>query len=349
MRILEYRKSGLKSLIKWFFAGFIFLFLAVAVSPFSAGLSEDLLSSPVKHLESYHFQKGSPLIDRVQTAPDFILKAWMKWDGCSDYRPHPIMDKERHIIGKYLKMLPPLSRDIMKERMVAIYFIDNFLGSGLTDWLVDKNNNIYTYIIFNSKTLKLSLSELITWKERTCFAKDDQSLKLNVEINSPINGFLYILLHESTHIVDYVEHITPFTEPYMKRFMKKKPGNTDFTAGIWWGYSESLKFYPFRKKVTFYGMNNGPRVGISEAVRMYDGLARSPFVSLYGSMNWAEDLAEFMAFYHLTEKMGLKYRLFVRRGEEVIHLSEPLQNWRVRKRFHSLNAFYQPWSFSKKK
>ena len=349
MVILKYRDFRSDIEVRFFPVVAVLLLLIIPAFFLPGAFSEDILSSPVKHLESYNFSKELPLIERVGKVPDFVLKAWMEWDGRSNYSPYTVTADEREIIREYLSLVPPLTHDVMKERMIGIYFIENFLGSGLTDWVVDSDNNIHTYMIFNKKTLKMNLSELITWKEKTCFKNDDPSMSVDVDINSPMNGFLYILLHESTHIVDYVENITPYTEPDMKRFMKKVPDSTLFTDGIWSGYSETVTPCPFRGKVTFYGMKKGPRAGITEAAGMYDSMFRSPFISLYGTLNWAEDLAEYLAFYHLTEKMGFSYRIRVSRGNRVIHLSEPAQNELVRKRFSTLDVFYHPRSFSKKK
>jgi len=38
-------------------------------------------------------------------------------------------------------------------------------------------------------------------------------------------------------------------------------------------------------------------------------LLKTPFVSLYGSMSWAEDFADFTALYWLTEKLKQPYEI----------------------------------------
>jgi hypothetical protein len=331
----------------------IFLVIALALLPcfwsvrLLYGESDDLLSSPVKHLESYKFNPETPLLERVGDIPPFVLEAWRVWDDKKNYRPYAPTSKEMEIIASALSELPPLSREVMRERLIGVYFVRNFLGSGLTDWVVDKDNNIYTYMIFNPETLKRNLSELITWKERTCFIENDRSAKLNIELNSEMNGFIYIILHESAHVVDYVENITPFTEPYMKRFMKEVPFVTPFTAGIWSSYNETFSGFSFREGVSFYGMGSGPRVRISEAPELYGMLAKSPFISLYGTLNWAEDLAEFLSFYHLTQKMGIRYRITVSSENGLVYALEPAENEMVKKRFTSMQLFYQPRSLWK--
>jgi len=46
---------------------------------------------------------------------------------------------------------------------------------------------------------------------------------------------------------------------------------------------------------------------MKEASVIYKGLARSSFISLYGSKNWAEDLAEMATFQMITAKLGQPY------------------------------------------
>jgi hypothetical protein len=70
----------------------------------------------------------------------------------------------------------------------------------------------------------------------------------------------------------------------------------------------------------------------------------SPFISLYGSLNWAEDLSEFLTFYHLTEKMGLSYRLGVYRNGKSLYSLEPAKSEARRGRFGSMDTFYRPRS-----
>ena len=58
----------------------------------------------------------------------------------------------------------------------------------------------------------------------------------------------------------------------------------------------------------------GEPLAIDRAESVYAALRRTPFVSPYGSSNWYDDLAEFVAVYHLTEKLGQPYRIVIRRA-----------------------------------
>ncbi len=295
---------------------------------------------PVKQKNNYHFKKGSLLINRIRECPEMIVSAWAKWDERNNYRGYLPSEGELRQIHHDLLKLPPMTRKIMKERLLGIYFITNVIGSGLTDWVLDKNGKMFCYMVFNPIVLKKNISELITWKEQTCYRESSENIDISIRINSDLSGFYYILLHESTHVVDYVRQVTPFTEPDVINFYPKKYKTTPFTQGIWCGHKKSCREYPFRKKVRFYGFGGPPLADKKDAVSLYRGLDSSPFFSLYGSLNWAEDLAEFLTFYHLTKKMGLRYHIIVKNNGKEVFRSEPSTNILVRERFHKMNIFY---------
>ena len=56
---------------------------------------------------------------------------------------------------------------------------------------------------------------------------------------------------------------------------------------------------------------------------MYQGLSKTPFVSLYSCQMWAEDLAEFVAFYHLHHKLGQPYSISVLKNGKTVYRYEP--------------------------
>jgi len=163
----------------------VILLLFPVISSCRTSINDETLRNPVKQLTNYSFDKNSPLISRVKKTPPIVLSAWSDWDGMKNYSSYTPDNKEIKIIEKYVKLLPSLIQGVMKERMIGIYFVNNFLGSGLTDWVLDSNNKVYTYMIFNPETLKKNMSELITWKERTCFIPNDSSICLLYTSPSP--------------------------------------------------------------------------------------------------------------------------------------------------------------------
>lgn len=306
-----------------------------------SGSGEVRRDYPVKKKSNYGNKKISRLGELVAPCPSLVLEAWKKWDNRSDYRVYNPTEKERALIEADLLRLPPLTRRIMKKKLLGIFFITNVIGSGITDWVLDSRGNIYCYMIFNPIVLKKNMSELITLKEQTCYRGDSGDETVEITVSSRERGFFYIALHESTHVVDYVQQITPYTEKEVKIFYSRVPESTPFTRGTWCSLKKTCRTFPFRKKVRFYGLGGPPMADRRDAPKLYSDLMKSSFFSLYGSMNWAEDLAEFLTFYHLTHKMGLTYRISVKKGGKEVYSCEPATNPLVQKRYKSMEIFYR--------
>ncbi len=304
---------------------------------------KEALENPLRKLESYNFDPDSSLIERVKTTPDFVLNAWAEFDQKDDYTSYTPNREELHMIGKCLDGLPPLHGAVLKERLVGIYFINNFIGSGMADWLFDEEGDLYCYMGFNTAILRLTFSELVTQKEGSLFIKDDPDLSVKIDCGDELPGFMYILLHESTHVSDYVKNITPYTEKWMTVAQSDPPDQTPFTMSVWRSYRRPVRKYNFsyRKHITFYGLSGGPRINISDAVSLYKRLGGTPFASVHGSTNWAEDLAEYVTFYHLTQKSKHHYVISVENNAESIFTYEPMKNQEVIKRMPLMDQFYK--------
>lgn len=292
-----------------------------------------VISQPNRQIKNFSFNPKSELISRVQAPPDFIIETWKQRDNHNDYAPYNPTQEEKIIISKSLEKLPPSYKEIFKERLAGIYFINNILGSGLADFVLDDKYNIYIYLVFNPNVLKTDISDWVTIKENTCFKKDNKDIKIKINCGKEYTGFMYILLHEGTHAIDYINNLTPYVESFMQELPGYKYENSQFIEGIWSDYNiinKNIKF-PYQDNLTFYGMNNGPKLLISEAYTTYNGLLKTPFVSLYGSLNWAEDLSEYITFYYLTEELKQPYKISVfKKNEEFIF--EPMKSESVVKR-----------------
>lgn len=321
---------------------FVSVFILSAV--FAADRLETLLSMPARKMEIYRFNPASSLISRVRLPEAFVFEFLTNNDQDTGYRPYMPDSNEMILLERYLSMLPPLNRRVLKERLLGLYVIENFQGSGLADFVLDKNTNFYFTIVINRALFKRSLSEQFIYRERTCFRTDNSGLSVNVDCGTNESALLYILLHESTHAVDYVSNITPYVEPATVRFMKQKPRHTAFTKDVWTTRYEmptAGNIFAMRDDVTFYNMNNGPKIPLSNTIALYQSFANSPFVSLYGSLNWAEDLAEMVTLYTLTEKLKLPYRIIIESNGRPLGIFEPAKNPRVTNRFPALELFYR--------
>ena len=247
-------------------------------------LDQMIKGMPAHNFDSYDFGAEGPLISRVRLIPDFVLAYLKEMDQIETYMPYQPTDKEMSMIAEYLSLLPPLHKEVLQERLLGIFFVENFLGSGLGDFALDENNEVYTFLVLNPETMKKDISAWMTYRENTCFSPDDSTFRVEVDCGTEYTGLLYILLHETTHLVDYSIGYTPYVEKWMTELQIRDLSQTStFTDGIWKDYSAPTQAADFtlRKNITFYGLNDGPKIDISDAQALYEQFASSSFMSLY--------------------------------------------------------------------
>ncbi len=289
--------------------------------------------------ENYKFDKNISIAHRTSAAPDFLLEYLKKLDSQPDYQVYMPSPGEMKIIKNAFSLLPEVVKAMLQQRLIGTYFIRNFKGNGLCDWVLDQSGTVYVYFVFNPASLGKIMSDLLTEKEKTCFIKNDPSIKIFIDCGQKVAGFYYILMHESAHAVDYVRGVTPYVDRESRDSMKIMISETNFTKDIWDGYYTSKQHFIFSKKVFFYNFG-APKLEVSGAADVYKELARSPFASLYGSISWAEDFADLWAFYHITSVMGAPYEISVLRDNKKIFSLRPMKSPPVVKRLPMIKALY---------
>ena len=306
-----------------------------------AKLLRDIAATPAKNLQSYEFDSASTVVSRVRCAPGFVLNFWNTTDKTSDYSSYTPTQDELRMIGDYLRKLPGHYQEVLQQRLVAIYFINNLRGSGVTDYILDAQGGVYTIMLFNPNALKTDLSKWLTYRENTCFIRNAADVSIDINCGAEYTGFLYALVHESTHVVDYVESYTPYIETNIKIIKEVKVTSTAFTRTTWKDLAAPLLPYDFsnRGNISFYG-DNGPKINIADAGELYEHLVMTPFVSLYGSMNWAEDFAESMTFYHITHLLGQPYEIRYAKTGDQVRVFRPMESTKVKERFSILQGLY---------
>lgn len=289
---------------------------------------------PAKSLESYEFDPSVPLIDRVREAPDFVLSYLQDvMDATQTYTPYMPTETEMDEIQGYLDLLPQSYMQTLQERLIAIYFINNWTGSGATDYVFDSDNEVFTYIIVNPEIMRHDASEWITYREASCFITGDQEdsgIIITVDCGNEYTGLTVLLIHESSHVMDFVHHYTP----YVVEGLGQSVSETDFVQGIWVDYDlpEEDADFSLREDITFYGKNDGPLLHASRAPELYRELENTPFVSLYASQNWAEDFAEYCLWYYFTANLDQPYSIIVSRDGITEMVYEPMESYLVRER-----------------
>lgn len=288
---------------------------------------------PAKNAANYNFDPAAPLEDRVIAPPEMVMDFLRKYDADyitpeEPYLPYALAPEEEKEVKEMLKKMPARYREIISPRLLGVYFVQNFLGSGLSEYVPGPDGVNYYIMVFNPKTLKDDAADWITWKEKSAFIIDDPAYDLKIDIGSGTSGFYYVFYHEITHVLDYIQKMTP-GEPQFESAaeyveLRKSGGEItgyEFMRDEWLEYKKPVKKYDFagRADITFYGMNDGPKLKISEAAALYDRLRGTPFVSLYGSMSWMEDFAEFMAMYINCEELGRPWKLSILKDGEVVY------------------------------
>lgn len=305
-------------------------------------LLREYVGSPTKNLRSYSFDKTSSVVSRIQPAPDFVVSYLQQMDKATDYSSYVPTEAELRMIEGYLTNLPQVTREVLRERLVAIYFIQNFRGAGLTDFVLDDAQGLYVIMVFNPDTLKMDLSQWLTFRESSCFLWSMSGEQLEINAGTGYTGFLYALVHESAHAVDYVKAYTPYPERSISILQGNTRKTTPFVARIWNDlYTPAPQYdFPGRKAVAFYGLRL-PELSIADAGRIYELLSDTPFVSLYGSTSWAEDFADTVMFYHLTQKLGQPYEIRFTNSVGELKTFRPLESKLVRERFQHIQGLYQ--------
>jgi hypothetical protein len=323
----------------------IFVGCETASGPGANDLKQELMNEPAHNFESFRsfFDPSSKLVERVRANDDFILDYLKDFDNDDSYEFYQPTQQEIDLLDKYFELLPSKYIDILKARLVGVYFIENYVASGMTEFVLRKDKDeVYCFMVFNSNLINVPMDEWISKKENTCFIDTDPNLNIAINIDSPYTGLLYILIHECTHVMDYATSITPYVEPDIGTLYNTLNNTSAFTDNVWAEYRIPFGINAFghRDKISFYGFKNGPLLADTNAVELYMNFSKSRFVSLYGSSNWAEDLAEYMTFYHLTQKLGLDYSINVNYHKSLKFSYRPFENADIISRIHDLPDFY---------
>ena len=294
-------------------------------------------------LAKYGFDPSTSLESRIGETPAAVLRAFK--DAGTKPTAHVLTAVERQKVSRAFAALPPLNYRILTGRLRSFSFLDGMPNTALTSTVnPDEPYKLFDLTI-RAGILNENVSEFLTQKERTCFETANSSLNVSIH-GGKLDAIVYVLLHEATHIVDGTLQITPKIRPG-DRLEESSP--TSFTKDVWNGRTTLAPQYrnTLLESVRFYAGGKVLRVDQAEAV--YKALSRTPFASLYGSNNWHDDLAEVVAWYHLTEKLKQPYRIEIRKKRQVIFVYEPMKSDLVRSRFDQIKRFYESEQQSRSK
>lgn len=331
-----------------FIAAFSAIFLASALSFAIASTPErdkllgELRAKPFRVFENYAFDPKSSLASRIGLPPAFLLKALRDNDERFDYAGFALSAAQKKQVEEYLALLPAATREALQQKCLGIYFVHNFWGGGFTDFAVDKKGELYYYLVFNSGSLQISVNDWLSSKEESGFDFDDLSVNVRVECGKAGNekpGFLYVLFHETAHVVDYVKDRTPYVENDTQILNESKVQETPFTKNIWKELRLPVPGADFanRTNISSYGFHGKPKIKSSEAEKFYRDLAKTPFASAYASGSWAEDFADTTGLLLLTKALKEDLTLTVLKNKKAVFSYQPLKTDKVKERLRLLD------------
>jgi len=294
--------------------------------------------SPMQQLEIQQVNGLDPtarLEDRVKETPADILKQFQE-AGMAP-KSHQLTAAEKEIVSSAFALLPPLHRRVLKTRLRSISFLDNMPNTALTGPVnTDTEFRLY-HITIRAAILRQTVSEWLTEKEKTCFDTTGSPLRVSINAGS-LNALVYVLLHESTHVLDGSLGITPGLIPVNETEMLGQAN--PLTAKIW--EDRTLPAKQYRGTLldsTRY--RRGKILPVTRAVEVYEALSHTPFVSLYSTSSWHEDLAELLTVYQLTQKLNQPFRISViDKDKKEIYFYEPMKSVLVKNRITQLKLFY---------
>jgi hypothetical protein len=270
--------------------------------------------------------------NRIALAPESAFKKFI--DAGMNPTNHVLTDMEQEKIAKAFSLLPPLHVKILKENLHSISFMDNMPNTALTSPVTSADSIKKFNITFRAGILNETISEWATWKERSLYdVSANPTFDVTIDAGN-LDAFVYVLLHEATHIVDVVLKLTPNTEEDENLVQ-----HTSYTKNIWRLFnSPKAKFTNSILEKTRF--RSGKVQPIISAKEIYDELEKTPFVSLYGMASWYEDIAELVTIYHLTNKINQPFVIYVKENGVVKSKFVPMKNKLVNRRLKQLEIFY---------
>jgi hypothetical protein len=280
------------------------------------------ISARAETLRRFGLDPASPLESRVGPTPASVLKMFEEL-GPPAPTSHALTPDEKNQLAEALAALPPLHRRTLSERLRTLSFLDGMPNTALTSTVNPDGDFRLFDITMRAGVFRQTTSEWLTEKERACFDASGSPLSISIEAGSK-PAIVYALLHEATHVVDSSLRVTP--APAAGGKPGAGPETSAFTRGVWADATTPESRYRDRLLESACFRNSGRVLPIADAQAVYEALERTPFASLYGSRNWYDDLAEFVALYELTQALGQPYRIVIRRGSETIFADEPMRS-----------------------
>lgn len=297
-------------------ARFAILLVVSVVLPGPALAAQDSSGSDIAIIEKLMTRVGMPsqvAIDRFRSA------------GMQSISNHDLSTEEQTKVKSALMSLPAISKRMLERKLRSLSFVDGIPGAGTGLTSYDDKTGLYD-ITLRASIINESLSDFLATKEQRVFTQDGSGTTVAIT-GRGVDGVTYVLLHESSHVLDKSCGVT-------------MAPHSLFARGIW--LDDKNMVPPLEKlipKTLFRGPNAIPE---GKASAVYDELTQTPFVSLYATASLQEDFAETLAWYEIVKRHDGDLLIEVKNArEQTVKRWHPLESEDVRKRFSDLDALLQ--------
>ncbi len=280
------------------------IFLMVLCSRVFCYTFEELKKLPYKQTAFYGGSFSSELLDKVRDFEGNAKSFLSDFDNCYEYKNHILTDTEKAFFTEYFSCLPEKLRTSFLEHVYAVYFVEGMRYGGLTDFVFDENQKMYCTVYFNIDTFRYTLDEWLELRDNSIFTKTDDANKIKVECSREWKAFLHVLTHETAHVYDYINHVTPYADSF-----EEGQRSDSVYYRYWRDNSHPVKEFDSKllPKFSFYYF--GKQLPFSKASELLRYISKTPFSTLYGAKNWQDDFAETLTFYYFWKAFGLDYRI----------------------------------------
>jgi len=259
-------------------------------------------------------------------APSPMAVDEFKKAGMEEVRPHALTATDRAKVQGVLASLPELNRWVLEKKLHSLAFVDGVPGEGTGLTSPVGTTGLYD-ITLRASILNEPLTTFLTTKEQRVFREDGSGTTVTVT-GTGTDAVTYVLLHESTHITDFVCGIT-------------KHPQSGFGAGVWASQKAMVPGLADSIAARTY-FRGGSKVWLGQAATLYDALAQTPFVSIYATAEPQEDLAEMVAWREIQKEHHGDLVITVKDAQgETLGQWEPLQFPAVEKRFAEVDSLLE--------
>jgi len=113
-----------------------------------------------------------PVKNRIQAVPENVISWLENMDSKDNYISYIPTNVEKELFFEYFNLLPEKLQKIVKEKVIVVYFIENFMGGGMTYPVFDNKGNMYIIWIYNTEILRQNISSWINYRENSYFDND---------------------------------------------------------------------------------------------------------------------------------------------------------------------------------